>query len=138
MTVVQRVLFAPVDQRLGLAPAAAELVDLTQIAARRERPPAGTVMITRVTAGSSRQASSCARSARTMTSVTALSACGRLSVTSPAAPRRSNRISGSNRHLLVSQKIAAHDHAHDLVGSFEDLVHAHVAQDPLDRDSRVR
>src|SRR5262245_31861970 len=62
--------------------------------AENARSPAA-VIITRVTAGSSAQRSSCARSATTMGWVTALSAFGRLSVTTPAAPRRSNRISSS-------------------------------------------
>src|SRR3954454_13147727 len=57
------------------------------------------VTITRVTAGSSAQASSCARKASTMPCVTALSACGRLSVTIPAAPRREKRMSFSLTRL---------------------------------------
>jgi len=56
------------------------------------RPPAA-VITTRVIAGSSAQASSRARNASTIPWVTALSACGRLSVMKPAAPRRSNKIS---------------------------------------------
>src|SRR5215468_2599689 len=55
-------------------------------------PVAVTTM--RVTAESSRQAASCAASARTIGWVTAFRACGRLRVTRPAAPRRSNRMSG--------------------------------------------
>src|SRR5262249_40936715 len=51
---------------------------------------------TRVTARSSAHCWSCCVNARTMSSVTALSALGRLSVTMPAVPRRSNRISGSD------------------------------------------
>src|SRR5665213_1026489 len=60
--------------------------------AENARSPAATIT-TRVIAGSSPQASSCARSASTMAWVTALSACGRLSVMRPAAPRRSKSIS---------------------------------------------
>ena len=46
-----------------------------------------------VTAASCAHSSSCARKASTMPWVTALSTLGRLSVTTPAAPRRSNRMS---------------------------------------------
>ncbi len=60
--------------------------------AEKARFPAA-VMTTRVMLSSSAQALSFAPSASTMSWVTALSACGRLSVTTPAAPRFSNNIS---------------------------------------------
>src|SRR5579885_1767549 len=60
--------------------------------AEKARSPLA-VTTTRVTASSAAQASSWARRRSTMPWVTALSAAGRLSVTTPAAPRRSNRIS---------------------------------------------
>src|SRR5215475_8516493 len=52
-------------------------------------------MSTRVTAVSPAQRSSCLRDMATIAYVTALSAFGLLSVTIPAAPRRSNRMSAS-------------------------------------------
>src|SRR5664280_1483484 len=60
--------------------------------AEKARSPAAWIT-TRVIAGSVPQPSSWARNASTMAWVTALSACGRLSVMRPAAPRRSKRIS---------------------------------------------
>src|SRR3569833_2513096 len=101
--------------------------------AEKARSPAP-VTTMRVTAASFAQASSCAASALTMPCVTALSAFGRFSVTSPAAPRRSNRISSVLKSATrsIPQHRARDDDAHDLVGAFEDLVHAHVAQHALD------
>src|ERR1700730_14195437 len=89
--------------------------------------------MTRLTAPSSRHRSSSAPSRRTMPCVTALSAAGRSSVTMPAAPRRSNRISASLAIGSISDEIAAHDQPHDLVAAFENLVDPHVAQHALDR-----
>src|SRR5665213_70394 len=102
--------------------------------AEKARSPAA-VTTTRMTASSSDQAWSCARNACTMPCVTALSAFGRLRVTSPAAPRRSNRTSSVLKFAKrsIPQHRAGDDDAHDLVGAFEDLVHAHIAQDALDR-----
>ena len=60
--------------------------------AENARSPSA-LMITRVTAASVFHASSCRASAHTMSYVTALSAFGRFNVTTPAAPRRSNRMS---------------------------------------------
>src|SRR5580704_3776966 len=77
--------------------------------AEKARSPAA-VITTRVTAGSFAQASSCSARARTIAWVTALSACGRFNVTRPAD-----------------------DEAHDLVGTFENLMHPHITQDPFDR-----
>src|SRR6185503_10325192 len=66
--------------------------------AEKARSPAP-VTTMRVTPSSSAHASSCAASALTMPRVTALSAFGRLSVTSPAAPRREKRISSVLRSV---------------------------------------
>src|SRR5579885_993318 len=68
--------------------------------AEKARSPLA-VTTTRVTASSAAQASSWARRRSTMPWVTALSAAGRLSVTTPAAPRRSNRISSVITRLQV-------------------------------------
>jgi hypothetical protein len=32
----------------------------------------------------------------------------------------------------ISQHVPANDQSHDFVGAFQDLVHPHIAQDPLD------
>src|SRR5207244_1914503 len=60
--------------------------------AENARSPAATTT-TRVTASSFAHSPSLAASARTMACVTAFNAFGRLSVTMPAVPRRSNRMS---------------------------------------------
>src|SRR5580704_9046525 len=89
-------------------------------------------------------------SSRIMPCVSALSAFGRLSVITPRPSFTSNRISDSDIHTpytrrlsslaslgmtmcaLPHQKPARNDHPHDLVGAFEDLVNAQVAQIALD------
>src|SRR3974390_2567775 len=91
---------------------------MAQVAARREgalarrrHDPAGDPR----TLGPGPQLTTCARSARTMSCVTALSACGRLSVTKPAAPRRSNKISGTTElgegglDLFLARDVAVRD-----------------------------
>ena len=51
-----------------------------------------------------------------------------------AGAARSNPGRPSQTRWLLVQKAAGDDNAHDLVGAFEDLVHAHVAQIALDRE----
>src|SRR5665647_2641362 len=89
--------------------------------AEKARFPAA-VITTRVIAGSLAQSPSCARKASTMACVTALSACGRLSVTMPAAPLEENVIRHCGRpifHLLPRRPGARIFQAfHRLVGEF--------------------
>src|SRR6201999_3760438 len=70
-------------------------------------------------------------SSRIMPWVSAFSALGRLSVMTPKPSFTSNRISASD-NSPPHQQTPRDDHAHDLVGAFEDLVHAQVAQIALD------
>src|SRR6185312_13312455 len=70
---------------------------------------------------------SLASSACAISSVSALSASGRFSTTRAMPSRTTNSISA------IAQEAARHDHAHDLVGAFENLVHAQIAHKPLDR-----
>src|SRR6202521_770075 len=102
--------------------------------AEKARSPAPR-MTTRVIAGSRAHSLSLAASAWTMPCVTALSACGRFSVITPAAPHRSNRMSCSalKARPSIPQQVAADDHPHHLVGALENLMDAHVAQHALDR-----
>src|SRR5271169_2150469 len=78
-------------------------------------------------------------SALIMSSVSELSAAGRLSVMSARRPRRSNRTSSVSSIAVISrtpslaEQPPRDDHAHDLVRSLENLVHAHVAQVAFDR-----
>ncbi len=100
--------------------------------AEKARSPAA-VITTRVIAGSSAQSSSCARNASTMPCVTALSACGRLSVTTPAAPRRSKRMSASLTRAAATRRRRASSRLHRLVGEFRARAVAadHEHQDQL-------
>src|SRR6185369_8845459 len=100
--------------------------------AEKARSPAA-IMTTRVIAGSFAHRSSSARSARTMPWVTALSAWGRLSVITPAAPRRSNRISDWTMPSLVPQHCTADDQAHDLIRTLKNLMHTYITQHAFDR-----
>src|SRR6185503_9212507 len=84
--------------------------------AAKARSPAA-MMTTRVTAASCAHASSCARKASTMAWLTALSTLGRLSVTTPAAPRRSNRISS-----VIAHSLSAHSRARGNPGRNENAL----------------
>src|SRR5260370_33637356 len=95
--------------------------------------------ISALTAASFSQPGRTFSSSRIMPCVSAFSAFGRLSVITPSPSLTSNRISDSDidspytpRYASSHQKPARNDHPHDLVGTFEDLVHAQVAEIALD------
>src|SRR4029450_11892399 len=98
--------------------------------AQKARSPAPR-KTTALIAGSFSQPGMVFSSSRIMPCVSAFSAFGRLSVISPSPSWTSKRISASDIQtpiLSSHQKPARDDDAHDLVGAFEDLVHAKVAQ----------
>src|SRR3990172_4388710 len=96
----------------------------------RAAPRTSTALI----AGSRAQALSLSFMAIAMAVVSALSAAGRLSVTVPRPPRASNRTSSVAISSLSAQQAPGDDEAHDLVRALENLVHAHVAYEALDRE----
>src|SRR3990172_11445055 len=96
----------------------------------RAAPRTSTALI----AGSRAQALSFSFMAIAMAVVSALSAAGRLSVTVPRPPRASNRTSSVAISSLSAQQAPGDDEAHDLVRALENLVHAHVAYEALDRE----
>jgi len=86
---IERVFLAEVAERLVVASGPPEIIERTQISAHRER--AGVIRGNDNSAHArfpSPTPRAAAVSSRTIASDTALSACGRLSVTRPAAPRR--------------------------------------------------
>src|SRR5665213_645737 len=102
--------------------------------AQKARPPSPRT-ITAWTSGSFPQAINWGSNFRYMASDSVLSAFGRLSAMMPSPPRRSRMISSVMRGLLIpwAQQATGDDDAHDLVGAFEYLVHAQIAQIALDR-----
>src|SRR5947207_15859632 len=126
---------------------------MTSPPAQKARSPAPR-RITALTAGSFSHWGMTFSISRIMPCVSAFSALGRLSVITPSPSLISNRISdsdidtpkltegsslpppsyggGDEKIHLPHQQPARNDHAHDLVGAFEDLVHAQVAQIALD------
>src|SRR5262252_1349985 len=98
--------------------------------AQKARSPAPR-STTALMAGSFSQPGITFSSSRIMPCVSAFSALGRLSVITPSPSFTSNRISDSDINSSHQQS-ARNDHAHDLVGAFENLVHAQVAEIALD------
>src|SRR5690348_6051538 len=125
--------------RPELLPRPASKIARTSPPAQKARPPAPR-MRTAWICGSAPQARRSGSSVRYMPSVSVLSAFGRLSVTRARPPRRSSRISsvtglssGISCPGSGAEQAARDDEAHDLVGPFEDLVNAQIAQVALDR-----
>ena len=105
---VESVFLAQERQRLVVPPRAAEIVERADIAAGGEGAPAARGDDDPRDRGIVLPSASCSPSARTMPCVTALSACGRLSVTMPATPRRSNRMSALRSSAHERRREDAH------------------------------
>src|SRR5205085_6147689 len=90
--------------------------------------PGAASITTSATASSASHSVSAASIRRTMPSVSALSAAGRLSVSRPALPSTCT----STSLIAGSEHAAGHDQAHDFVRALEYLVHAQVPHDLFD------